>query len=81
MHFKSIQQFSDPFGSTVSAFMEDNRIAPFEGNYLCYNAYILVRLGLPIPNISLFLSTIPFSLSDVIPNTSFLNDLTNYQDF
>ena len=75
MHIESIQQFSDPFsvncyfpheGGSESA----SRVKADWNCRLQISAFSLV---------SVF--RIPFSLSDVIPNTSFFNDLTNDQNF
>ena len=75
----SSNSLATTFGSTVIYPMEENGLAPFEGwpesvswvkaDWNCWlqiSAFSLV---------SVF--RIPFSLSDVIPNVSFFNDLTN----
>ena len=72
-----------PFGSTVMSHVGENRQAPLEGglespsrvkadwncllHILAFSFVSVLRL--------------PFSLSDAIPNVSFLRDLTNDQFF
>ena len=72
-----------PFGSTVISPMEENGLAPFEGGSESssrvkadWNCRLQISA---LSLVSVF--RIPFSLSDVIPNASFFNDLTNDQNF
>ena len=80
--FSPSNSLATPFGSTVMSPMGENGLAPLEGgsespsrvkadwNGLLHIVYILA-----FPFISVL--RISFSLSDVIPNASFLRDLTN----
>ena len=84
MHIESIEQFSDPF--RVNCYFPHGgewTIAPFEGGS---DSASRVKADwncqLQISTFSLVsVFRIPFTLSDVIPNASFFNDLTNYQNF
>ena len=83
MHIESIQQFSDPFRVNCYLPMEENGLAPFEGRT---ESASRVKADwnwrLQISAFSLVSGfRIPFSLSNVIPNVSFFNDLTNDQNF
>ena len=85
MHIESIQQFSvaTRFGSTVISPMEENGLAPFEGgSESASRVKADWNCWLEISAFSLeSVFRIPFSLSDVILNASFFNDLTNDQNF
>ena len=63
--------------------MEENGLAPFEGKSESASR-VKADWNCPL-QISAFtlvsVFRIPFSLSDVIPNASFFNDLTNDQSF
>ena len=70
-----------PFGSTVMSPMEENGLAPFEGGSespLRVKADWNCRLQMSAFSLCISLR---FSLSDVIPNASFLRDLMNDQNF
>ena len=61
--------------------MEENGLAPFEGGSES-SSRVKADCRLQISAFSLVsVFRIPFSLSDVIPNASFFNDLTNDQNF
>ena len=72
-----------PFGSTIMSPMEEKGLAPFEGGSespLYVKAdwnYLLQMLAFSFASVL----KISFSLSDVIPNASFLRDLINDQNF
>ena len=80
--FSPSNSLATPFRSTVKSLMEENGLAPFEGgsespprvkaDWNC----LLQKSAFPLHQ-----SRIPISLSDLIPNASFLRDLINDQNF
>ena len=81
--FSASNSLATPFGSTVMSPMGENGLAPLEGgsespSRVKANWNCLLHI-LAFSFISVL--RIPFSLSDVIPNVSFLRDLTNDQNF
>ena len=72
-----------PFRSTVMSPMEETGLAPFEGGSESSSRVkadwncLLQMLAFSLESVL----RIPFALSDVIPNASFLSDLINDQNF
>ena len=86
MHIESIQQFSDPFRVNCYFPHGGEWTGPFEGGSESPDSVSRVKADwncrMQISAFSLVsVFRIPFSLSDVIPNASFFNDLTNVQNF
>ena len=78
MYIQVIQQFQDPLGSTVISPMGVNGLVPFEGisvsdSRVKADSNCLLQI-LALSRVSVF--KIPFSQRELIPNASFLRDLT-----
>ena len=85
MYIQSVRQLGDPFGSTVVSPIGESGLAPLNGGGGSESPSRVKPDWNCLLHILAFSFTsdliIPFSLSDVIPNVSFLRDLTNDQNF
>ena len=81
--FSLSNSLATPFGSTVMSPMEENGLAPFK-TWSQSSSPVKADQNCLLQMLAFSLESvlrIPFSLSDVIPNASFLRNLINDQNF